>query len=156
MNIESGRPELIKGRLYKIIFDENLGVNEIVWKINNQPIYNRYKDLTVHIFSKEMVDELNKYNKSLYGNEIYSLNNKSYKHLLLYNPIVKYERADGGWLLRIRFNKNSNVLNDYTNINWISGAPMLDNTMYISLCDTTTIDVNASDFAIGYQGREVI
>lgn len=156
LNIQSGRPELIKGRLYQIRFDENLGVNEIVWKINNQPIYNRYKDLMVHIFSKEMIDELNEYNKSLYGNEIYSINNESYKHLLLYNPIINYERVDGGWLLKIRFNKNSNVLDDYTNVNWISGAPMVNNTMYISLCDTVNIDINADDFAIGCQGREVI
>jgi hypothetical protein len=90
ISIPTGRPELIKAELTKVVENENTKVVQLTFKINNHPLYDRYKQSTVHIFNRGLIKELNSYNKSLYGGNLYTINPSNYTNITLLNSVIFY------------------------------------------------------------------
>ena len=103
--IESGQPELMKAILVSDdpvkIYDGRGYVNvedyrEAVFLINNKPLYPRYHSFSLHAFTEDLVEEVNKYDKDNYNSKIYFSNISSKKRLMLNSPFIAYEQTTKG------------------------------------------------------------
>lgn len=126
--IESGRPELWK--VYVVSYTNN----KLTVLLNSKPIYSREKPFLFHIFTKELVNEANVFDQTLYDKGIYTYDKSELgSRKLLFNPSyeVKYDSNYKCWSIVI--DTNQNCFKEYTE--WDEVTLKTGDYLYFSLCD---------------------
>lgn len=158
VQIESGRPELLKCIYFDYEVNSNTNFYTLKFKINNNVIYNRFNPYVVHIFDNDFHTLVNTYHKDQYGQKSYYANFSSNLHAMIINPIINIVTTNQGSVLELTF-ANNNMLDNYNiYMNSLLSNSYINKFLYLSICDYDSYQITVEDgsYATGLQLREVI